>query len=77
MDDGAFQTIHPAGVALHSRTVPPERAVTLSFPLEAGTYLVVNGGGDINTNAHLMTLDAAIPRFRPWRGQSYGSMLSS
>jgi hypothetical protein len=60
------------GVALHSRTAPPERAVTLSFPLESGTYLVVNGGSDINTNAHLMTLDAAIPRFRQWRGQSYG-----
>ena len=59
-------------VALRSRTAPPERAVTLSFPLEPGAYLVVNGGSDINTNAHLMTLDASIPRFREWRGQSYG-----
>ena len=59
-------------VALRSRTAPPERAVTLAFPLESGTYLVVNGGSDINTNAHLMTLDASIPRFREWRGQSYG-----
>jgi Peptidase family M23 len=59
-------------VALRSRTAPPERAVTLAFPLESGTYLVVNGGSDIQTNAHLMTLDASIPRFRQWRGQSYG-----
>ena len=59
-------------VALRSRTVPPERAVTLAFPLESGAYLVVNGGSDIHTNAHLMTLDASIPRFREWRGQSYG-----
>ena len=59
-------------VALRSRTAPPERAVTLAFPLEPGVYLVVNGGSDIQTNAHLMTLDASIPRFREWRGQSYG-----
>ncbi len=59
-------------VALRSRTAPPERAVPLAFPLESGTYLVVNGGTGIRTNAHLMTLDASIPRFREWRGQSYG-----
>lgn len=59
-------------IALRSRTAPPVRAVPLAFPLEPGVYLVVNGGSDINTNAHLMTLDASIPRFREWRGQSYG-----
>ncbi len=59
-------------VALRSRTAPPEPSVALAFPLESGTYLVVNGGNDINTNAHLMTLDARIPKFRDWRGQSYG-----
>ena len=59
-------------IALRSRTAPPVSAVTLAFPLEPGVYLVVNGGSDINTNAHLMTLDASIPRFREWRGQSYG-----
>jgi hypothetical protein len=59
-------------VALRSRTAPPERAVTFAFPLASGTYLVVNGGSNINTNAHLMTLGASIPRFREWRGQSYG-----
>ena len=59
-------------VALRSRTAPPERTVTLSFPLEPGTYLVVNGGSGVNTNAHLMTLDASVPQLRQWRGQSYG-----
>ena len=59
-------------IALRGRTAPPLSAVTLAFPLEPGVYLVVNGGSDINTNAHLTTLDTSIPRFRAWRGQSYG-----
>lgn len=59
-------------VALHSRTPPPVKAVKLAFPLEAGRYLVVNGGSGISTNAHLMTLNPHFPRFREWRGQSYG-----
>ena len=44
----------------------------LAFPLTSGTYLIVNGGSEISINAHLMTMDAAVPRFRAWRGQSYG-----
>ena len=59
-------------IAMRSRTAPLASAVKLVFPLEPGIYLVVNGGSDINTNAHLMTLDTSIPRFREWRGQSYG-----
>ena len=59
-------------IALRGRTAPPLSAVTLTFPLESGVYLVVNGGSDIRTNAHLITLDTSIPRFREWRGQSYG-----
>ncbi len=59
-------------VAWRSRSVPLVSAVHLAFPLETGVYLVVNGGSDVNTNAHLMTLDNSIPRFREWRGQSYG-----
>jgi len=58
--------------ALHSRTLPPLPVVNLVFPLEPGSYLVVNGGSDYSTNAHLETLDASEPRFREWRGQSYG-----
>ena len=59
-------------IALRSRSLPPEPAVALAFPLGPGSYLVVNGGSDINTNAHLMTLNASAPRFSAWRGQSYG-----
>jgi hypothetical protein len=58
-------------IAWRSRTVPPA-VVSLSFPLGAGRYLVVNGGSRFSTNAHLETLDASEPRFREWRGQSYG-----
>jgi hypothetical protein len=59
-------------IALRSRSLPPEPAVALAFPLGPGTYLVVNGGSDISTNDHLMTLNANVPRFSAWRGQSYG-----
>jgi hypothetical protein len=58
-------------IAWRSRAVPPA-AVDLAFPLGTGRYLVVNGGSSSSTNAHLATLDASEPRFREWRGQSYG-----
>jgi hypothetical protein len=34
--------------------------------------LVANGGGTETVNAHLMTLDPAVTRFRGYRGQSFG-----
>ncbi len=46
--------------------------MSLAFPLESSRYLVINGGSNISTNAHLETLDAGVPRYRAWRGQSYG-----
>jgi hypothetical protein len=53
--------------------VPPKAAVTdLTFPLAHGTYLIVNGGNHSLINAHLKTLDTTVPRYRAWRGQSYG-----
>ena len=58
--------------AWRSRVALPLPALNLSFPLEPGSYLVVNGGGSIHTNAHLMSLDAGVLRFREWRGQSHG-----
>ena len=58
--------------ALNSRTAPAAGVVNLSFPLEPGRYLVVNGGSNSSTNAHLETLDATVPRYLAWRGQSYG-----
>ena len=48
----------------------PGQAVSLSFPLSEGTYLVVNGGSNELISAHHATLDGE--RFRRWRGQSYG-----
>lgn len=49
---------------------PPVEPVNLAFPLERGTYLVVNGGGNELVNAHLKTLTGE--RFRAYRGQSHG-----
>lgn len=51
---------------------PAVPAVDLAFPLRGGSYLILNGGSDIRVNAHLKTLDASVPRFRAYRGQSYG-----
>ena len=63
---------YQSALALSGR-VPPARAmVDLHFPLERGTYLVVNGGYHASVNAHMNTLDPAVARFAAWRGQSYG-----
>lgn len=48
-------------------------AVDLTFPLRGDDFLIVNGGSDIRINAHLKTLDESVPRFRAYRGQSYGT----
>ena len=68
---GAVSSVGTA-LALHSRTPPPGPVVNLAFPLAPGRYLVVNGGSAFSTNVHLFTLEASEPRFREWRGQSYG-----
>jgi hypothetical protein len=57
------------GLAVAGRR-PPADPVDLAFPLGSGTYLVVNGGSQALTNAHLGTLEGE--RFAPFRGQSYG-----
>lgn len=51
---------------------PPIPAVDLAFPLRGGEYLVLNGGNDLRINAHLKLLDESVPRFRAYRGSSYG-----
>lgn len=66
-----FTSAYGIVIAAQSRSVRPP-LVNLAFPLEAGRYLVVNGGSGSSTNAHLETLDAREPRFHAWRGQSYG-----
>lgn len=48
-------------------------AVDLTFPLHGDNFLIVNGGSNIRINAHLKTLDESVPRFRAYRGQSYGT----
>ncbi|WP_309742758.1 M23 family metallopeptidase [Chamaesiphon sp. OTE_20_metabat_361] len=52
---------------------PPIPAFDLAFPLRDGEYLILNGGSDLRINAHLKTLDESVPRFRAYRGQSYGA----
>ena len=64
-------SIYGTIIALLSRIVPAG-VVNLAFPLQPGRYLVVNGGSNSSTNAHLETLNAAVSRYRAWRGQSYG-----
>ncbi len=49
----------------------PGAPVELDPPLRGGTYLVANGGSSPLVSAHLETLGRE-PRFRRWRGQSYG-----
>ena len=68
---GGWGVYQSAG-ALSGRTLPSGAVIELTFPLKGGDYLVVNGGSNININAHLMTLDASNPRFHAYRGQSYG-----
>lgn len=58
--------------ALATRRMPQVAPVELAFPLEAGDYMVVNGGARSATNSHVLTLDGRTPRYRPWRGQSWG-----
>jgi Peptidase family M23 len=51
---------------------PSMPTVDLAAPLRGDHYLILNGGNDIRINAHLKTLDESVPRFRNYRGQSYG-----
>ncbi len=68
----SVMSIYGTVIALRSRRVTAAGLVNLAFPLEPGRYLVVNGGSNSSTNAHLETLDARVLRYRAWRGQSYG-----
>jgi hypothetical protein len=51
---------------------PPSTPVALRFPLEAGRYLVLNGGAGTRINAHLHGQDGSEPRLIAWRGNRYG-----
>jgi hypothetical protein len=54
------------------RIPPPVPVVDLTFPLQGGEYLIVHGGSNLQINPHMKTLDESVPRFRAYRGQSYG-----
>ena len=54
------------------RIPPPVPVVDLTFPLQGGEYLIVHSGSNLQINPHLKTLDESVPRFRAYRGQSYG-----
>lgn len=58
------------GVA--GRQLPDVGAVDIAMPLGPGNYLVASGGSRELVNAHLMTLNPNVERFRAYRGQSYG-----
>ena len=50
---------------------PPAQPVELAAPLRGREYLVANGGSNALVSAHVTTLGTE-PRYRRWRGQSYG-----
>jgi hypothetical protein len=58
--------------ALAGRAPPADIVVDLAPPLQGEGLRVANGGATGIVNAHLMTLDPGVPRFRAYRGQSYG-----
>lgn len=58
--------------AINGRTPPEIDLVDIASPLEKGTYLVAQAGSNRIVNDHFMTLDANVPRFAAWRGQSKG-----
>ena len=68
---GAYAT-HEAASAALGRRLPAGPVTEMRFPLDGGTFLVVNGGDDLRINAHLKTRDEAKPRLARWRGNGYG-----
>jgi hypothetical protein len=59
------------GQALAGRALPPVAVVDIANPFGPGHFLVGHGGSNPLVNGHMRTLDDAVERFRPWRGQSY------
>jgi hypothetical protein len=57
--------------ALAGRSLPPVTVVDIANPLGPGNFLVGHGGSNPLVNGHMRTLNDAVERFRPWRGQSY------
>lgn len=58
--------------ALQGRTpATGDQPLDLVFPMNPGTYLVVNGGANERVNAHFLTLAPTTERQAAYRGQSY------
>lgn len=56
--------------AARGYAIPDEKPIALAFPLRNGDYSVFNGGSQALLNSHIQTLNN--PKFRSYRGQSYG-----
>jgi hypothetical protein len=57
--------------AMAGRNLPPAGIIDIANPFGPGHYLVAHGGSNTLVNGHMRTLDPAVERFQPWRGQSY------
>ena len=58
-------------LALRAAQAPPGSAAELSFPMERGRYLIVNGGTLETLNAHRASMDPARTELQPWRGNGH------
>mgnify|MGYP005850715675 CR=1 FL=1 len=56
--------------ATKGRMLPERAVVDIAAPFPPGHYLIAHGGSTPMINVHLKTLNQAVERFRPWRGQS-------
>ncbi len=59
------------GSAVLGRRTPEGTPVHLAFPLEAGRYLMVNGGRSALINSHRQSATSSDPKFIPWRGNGW------
>jgi hypothetical protein len=56
--------------AMKGQVLPEEAVVDIAPPFPPGHYLIAHRGSTPMINVHLKTLNQAVERFRPWRGQS-------
>ena len=61
-----------SAAAILGRIAPAGPVASISAPFPDGDYLAASGGANGWVNAHTLTLDQSVVRFRLWRGQSYG-----
>ena len=58
--------------ALRGSRVPTVASVRLASPLGEGRYLIANGGGTVQLNAHADALDQSVTAHRVFHGTGYG-----